>query len=308
MQPGFKLSSKYQGHLALLVANVSWGLMAPFLKDLLNEGVITPMALSGYRIVGGALLFWLIGMFIKPANGEVEKVDRKDILPMIFASLLVIGLNQALIIIGMSYASPVDASVVCSLTPIFTLIFGAVLMGFAVTWVKALGVLVGLAGALLFVFTGEADTSINVSNPVLGNVLCLLAQVCGALYLVCFGKLIAKYSILTLMKWMFLISAIAILPLSIGDMLAVKWADLSAMGYFNLAFIILFGTCLAYMLIPVAQRRVEPTVIAMYNYLQPIVAVVFSVVAGLAVITGQNLLATVLVFLGVWLVNREKKS
>ncbi len=308
MQPGFKLSSKYQGHLALLVANVSWGLMAPFLKDLLNEGVITPMALSGYRIVGGALLFWLISMFIKPANGEAEKVDRKDILPMIFASLLVIGLNQALIIIGMSYASPVDASVVCSLTPIFTLIFGAVLMGFAFTWIKALGVLVGLAGALLFVFTGEADTSINVSNPVLGNLLCLMAQVCGALYLVCFGKLIAKYSILTLMKWMFLISAIAILPLSIGDMLAVKWADLSAMGYFNLAFIILFGTCLAYMLIPVAQRRVEPTVIAMYNYLQPIVAVVFSVVAGLAVITGQNLLATVLVFLGVWLVNREKKA
>lgn len=296
---------KLQGHLALLVANVSWGLMAPFLKDLLNEGVITPMALSGYRIIGGALLFWLVSVFV-PGNGKAEKVERRDILPLIMASLLVIGLNQVLIILGMSYASPVDAAVVCSLTPIFTLVFGALLMGLRFIWLKAVGVAVGLGGALMFVFAGEADSSINVSNPLLGNTLCLLAQVCGALYLVCFGKLISKYSILTLMKWMFLISAIGILPLTIGDMLSVEWAKLSLSGYFDFAFILLFGTCLAYMLIPVAQRRVDPTVIAMYNYLQPIVAVVFSVLAGLAVLTGMNMLATLLVFAGVWLVNREK--
>lgn len=305
MQLKSLISEKYQGHLALLVANVSWGLMAPFLKDLLNEGVITPMALSGFRIIGGALLFWLVSLFVTN-KGTVEKVERRDILPLIMASLLVIGLNQVLIILGMSYASPVDASVVCSLTPIFTLVFGAVLMSFAITWVKVLGVIAGFGGALLFIFAGEADAAINVSNPLLGNTLCLLAQVCGALYLVCFGKLIAKYSILTLMKWMFLISAIAILPLTLGDMLSVEWSSLSLSGYFDFAFILLFGTCLAYMLIPVAQRRVDPTVIAMYNYLQPIVAVVFSVLAGLAVLNSMNMLATLLVFVGVWLVNREK--
>lgn len=305
MQLKSLISEKYQGHLALLVANVSWGLMAPFLKDLLNEGVITPMALSGFRIIGGALLFWLVSLFVTN-KGAVEKVERRDILPLIMASLLVIGLNQVLIILGMSYASPVDASVVCSLTPIFTLVFGAVLMSFAITWVKVLGVIAGFGGALLFIFAGEADAAINVSNPLLGNTLCLLAQVCGALYLVCFGKLIAKYSILTLMKWMFLISAIAILPLTLGDMLSVEWSSLSLSGYFDFAFILLFGTCLAYMLIPVAQRRVDPTVIAMYNYLQPIVAVVFSVLAGLAVLNSMNMLATLLVFVGVWLVNREK--
>ena len=305
MQLKSLISEKYQGHLALLVANVSWGLMAPFLKDLLNEGVITPMALSGFRIIGGALLFWLVSLFVTN-KGTVEKVERRDILPLIMASLLVIGLNQVLIILGMSYASPVDASVVCSLTPIFTLVFGAVLMSFAITWVKVLGVIAGFGGALLFIFAGEADAAINVSNPLLGNTLCLLAQVCGALYLVCFGKLIAKYSILTLMKWMFLISAIAILPLTLGEMLSVEWSSLSLSGYFDFAFILLFGTCLAYMLIPVAQRRVDPTVIAMYNYLQPIVAVVFSVLAGLAVLNSMNMLATLLVFVGVWLVNREK--
>ena len=305
MQLRSLISEKYQGHLALLVANVSWGLMAPFLKDLLNEGVITPMALSGFRIIGGALLFWLVSLFVTN-KGAVEKVERRDILPLIMASLLVIGLNQVLIILGMSYASPVDASVVCSLTPIFTLVFGAVLMSFAITWGKVLGVIAGFGGALLFIFAGEADAAINVSNPLLGNTLCLLAQVCGALYLVCFGKLIAKYSILTLMKWMFLISAIAILPLTLGDMFSVEWSSLSLSGYFDFAFILLFGTCLAYMLIPVAQRRVDPTVIAMYNYLQPIVAVVFSVLAGLAVLNSMNMLATLLVFVGVWLVNREK--
>ena len=299
-------NQKYEGHLALLVANVSWGLMAPFLKDLLNGGIITPMALSGYRIIGGALLFWLIGMFVKADKNACNSIERRDIVPLIIASLLVIGLNQVLIIVGMSLTSPVDASVVCSLTPIFTLIFGAILMGIAFTWSKALGVTIGLAGALIFVFTGQADAETYVSNPVLGDVACLMAQVFGALYLVCFTKLISKYSLITLMKWMFLISGIAVLPFSLPDMLAVDWSQVILMEYIDLIFIILFGTCLAYMLIPVAQRRVEPTVIAMYNYLQPVVAVVFSVIAGLATFSITNAIATAMVFVGVWIVNRAK--
>ena len=280
--------------------------MAPFLKDLLNGGIITPMALSGYRIIGGALLFWLIGMFVKPDKNACNSIERRDIAPLIIASLLVIGLNQVLIIVGMSLTSPVDASVVCSLTPIFTLIFGAILMGIAFTWNKALGVTIGLAGALIFVFTGQADAETYVSNPVLGDVACLMAQVFGALYLVCFTKLISKYSLITLMKWMFLISGIAVLPFSLPDMLAVDWSQVILMEYIDLIFIILFGTCLAYMLIPVAQRRVEPTVIAMYNYLQPVVAVVFSVIAGLATFSITNAIATAMVFVGVWIVNRAK--
>ena len=280
--------------------------MAPFLKDLLNGGIITPMALSGYRIIGGALLFWLIGMFVKPDKNACNSIERRDIAPLIIASLLVIGLNQVLIIVGMSLTSPVDASVVCSLTPIFTLIFGAILMGIAFTWNKALGVTIGLAGALIFVFTGQADAETYVSNPVLGDVACLMAQVFGALYLVCFTKLISKYSLITLMKWMFLISGIAVLPFSLPDMLAVDWSQVILMEYIDLTFIILFGTCLAYMLIPVAQRRVEPTVIAMYNYLQPVVAVVFSVIAGLATFSITNAIATAMVFVGVWIVNRAK--
>ena len=289
-----------------MVANVSWGLMAPFLKDLLNGGIITPMALSGYRIIGGTLLFWLIGMFVKPDKNACNSIERRDIVPLIIASLLVIGLNQVLIIVGMSLTSPVDASVVCSLTPIFTLIFGAILMGIAFTWSKALGVTIGLAGALIFVFTGQADAETCVTNPVLGDVACLMAQVFGALYLVCFTKLISKYSLITLMKWMFLISGIAVLPFSLPDMLAVDWSQVILMEYIDLTFIILFGTCLAYMLIPVAQRRVEPTVIAMYNYLQPVVAVVFSVIAGLATFSITNAIATAMVFVGVWIVNRAK--
>ena len=299
-------NQKYEGHLAVLGANVSWGLMAPFLKDLLNGGIITPMALSGYRIIGGALLFWLIGMFVKPDKNACNSIERRDIVPLIIASLLVIGLNQVLIIVGMSLTSPVDASVVCSLTPIFTLIFGAILMGIAFTWSKALGVTIGLAGALIFVFTGQADAETCVTNPVLGDVACLMAQVFGALYLVCFTKLISKYSLITLMKWMFLISGIAVLPFSLPDMLAVDWSQVILMEYIDLTFIILFGTCLAYMLIPVAQRRVEPTVIALYHYLQPVVAVVFSVIAGLATFYITNAIATAMVFVGVWIVNRAK--
>lgn len=310
MEQQNKLDSKstkgiITGHAALLAANIIWGGMAPVSKDLLNMGQISSWSLSGVRILGGALLFWLLSLILPKAWVSDEKVEKKDFFPLCLASLLVIAANQALVIMGMAYTSPVDATIVCSMTPIFTLILGAVFLHQKISWMKALGVALGFAGVLAFIFAGETNDATHVTNPLLGNAMCLLAQICGACYLVFFTDLIQKYSAFTLMKWMFLISAVAIFPFTIGGIVNVPWSEMPLGGFLDTLYIVVLATCLAYLFTPIGQKHVSPTVVAIYNYLQPVVAAVISIIAGLAVVSWETALYAFLIFLGVWLVSRN---
>lgn len=297
---------KLQGHLALLFANSAWGLMAPISKGLLNMGVISPLALSGVRIMGGALLFWLVSALMPGNVIEKEKIEKGDFIKIFFAGLLVIAANQILVVQGMSYTSPVDAAVVCSTTPIFTLILATFILKERLTSFRLGGVALGFAAVVVFSLWGEADVAMNVTNPVLGNMFCIIAQMCGATYLVVFGKLISKYSPFTMMKWMMLMSGVVILPFTIGDIMQIDWASFPVEGYLELAYIVVLGSCLCYLMIPFAQRRLKPTVIAMYNYLQPVVATLVSVIIGMVVLDAVKVGSALLIFLAVWMVSRDK--
>lgn len=297
---------KLKGHLALLFANSAWGLMAPISKGLLNLGVISPLALSGVRIMGGALLFWLVSALTPATVIEKESVEKGDFIKIFFAGLLVIAANQILVVQGMSYTGPVDAAVVCSTTPIFTLILATFILRERLTSFRLGGVILGFVAVLVFSLWGEPNEALNVPNPVLGNTLCIIAQMCGATYLVVFGKLISKYSPFTMMKWMMLMSAVVVMPFTLGEIVAIDWAKLPLEGILELAYIVVLGTCLCYLMIPFAQRRLKPTVIAMYNYLQPVVATLVSVIIGMAMLDAVKVGAAVLIFVAVGMVSRTK--
>ena len=293
------------GHAALLSANVMWGLMAPLGKDLLNSGVIPSMSLAALRIIAAALLFWSVSLLVPSDIVKKEKIDSKDWWKIIVASLLVIGANQVLIILGLAMANPVDAAIICSSTPILCVLVTAVLLHRWVGWLKSLGVAIGFGGMLLFVLGGDTAASVNAPDPALGNILCIAAQLCGALYLVMFTDILQKYTPFTLMKWMFLISAVILAPFTLADIAAVEWSSLSGAMWAELAYIILCATFLAYFLLPFGQKYVAPTTVAMYNYLQPVVAVVFSIIAGLGTMNIVTAGATLLIIAGVYIVNKE---
>lgn len=299
-------TSRFQGHLALLFANSAWGLMAPISKGLLNSGVISPFALSGVRIMGGAVLFWLVSALFPDSVIKKEKIEKSDFIKIFCASLLVIAANQILVVQGMSFTSPVDAAVVCSTTPIFTLILATLILKDRLTTFRMGGVALGFAAVLVFSLWGEPDVAMNVTNPVLGNALCIIAQMCGAAYLVIFGSLISKYSPFTMMKWMMLMSAVVVMPFTLNDIMQIEWTSISVEGLLELAYIVVLGSCLCYLMIPFAQRRLKPTVIAMYNYLQPVVATLVSVVIGMAVLDAVKVGSALLIFLAVWMVSKER--
>ena len=159
-----KGKEKMRGHLALLFANTAWGLMAPISKGLLNLGVISQLPLSGVRIMGGALLFWLASALTPDSVIKKERIEPGDYIKIFFAGLLVIAANQILVVQGMSYTSPVDAAVVCSTTPIFTLILATIILKERLTSFRMGGVALGFAAVVVFSLWGEADVTMTTED------------------------------------------------------------------------------------------------------------------------------------------------
>lgn len=296
------------GHLAMLGANIMWGLMSPIGKGALNSPDIAPLTLTGMRIIGAALLFWLGGLLLPESIAPREKIDRKDWVSLVFASLLITFANQVCVIFGMSYTSPIDATVMCSTTPFFTLILVWLLWRVKHHWAKVMGVVLGFCGMLVFILGGETNKQMNVSNPLLGDLFCVASQVFGAIYMVRYAFLTRKYSPFTLMKWLFTISASLMLFVSGPSILATHWSAIPISVLLEAGYVVFFGTFAAYVLLPIGQRVLMPTSIAMYNYLQPIVSAVFSVAIGVATITTSTVLGSALIFAGVALVNSKSVS
>lgn len=298
-------------HIAIIGANIIWGLYATICKDFLASEAIGSWALCGIKMIAGAVLFWGISALLPASIAPRERIARGDLVKLFLASMLINAGSQSCIILGLAYTSPVDGTVICSMAPIFTVALGALLLRQRVGITAGIGIILGFIGALLFVFPNILDGIADVmamrggDNPLLGNTLMIASQVFGALYLLLFTDVLSRYSAVTLIKWLFLFSAIVLAPVTASDIFQAQWSAMSPTLWLQLGYIVVFATGIAYFLLIIGQKKVSPEQIAMYNYLQPITAMVSSLALGIAAITGQQLLATLLCLVGVYVVIKK---
>lgn len=295
-QTAGKHPRQWEGHMAMFIANILWGVMSPVAKVVMQEGTITGITLSSLRILGGTLLFLIASILPSRVTGDVS-VERRDIWKLFLASVIMISANQGLFIIGISYTAPIDTAVMCTTTPVFTLILSAIFIGMPMTPLKVAGVALGIAGALILSLYG-AESEI-ASNPMLGDMLCLGAQICAAVYYVFFLGIIRKYPPFTLMKWMFLFSSLTWVPCTLPWLTDTDWSAVSFDSWMSIAYIAIFPTFIAYMLIPFSQKRLKPTMVSMYAYLQPVSAAILAAIIGLEIFGPIKGLASLLIFAGV---------
>ncbi len=286
-------------HLSMFLACALWGLMAPLGKDAMGHG-ITGVELVTFRVAGAAVLFWLASLFAKR-----EHVPGRDLVRLVFAGLLGLVFNQCCYIIGLSMTSPINASIVTTSAPIFAMLLSALILKEPITGQKAVGVLMGFSGALILILTSAQAASSKVGD-LRGDLLCLFAQFSFALYLALFRPLVQRYSVFTVNKWMFTFATALVLPFTFGRMTDIRWTEVPAATWLETLYVVAVGTFLCYVLMMVGQRTLRPTVVSIYNYLQPVVSVVVSVMTGLGVFAPAHALAVVLVFGGVWLVTKSK--
>ena len=290
------MNSKLKGHAAMFVANVMWGLMAPVVKVVIGAGVILPLVMTDFRIFGAALLFWIASCFMPH-----EHVPARDKLTLFLASLFGIMFNQGCYVFGVGLTSPGEAAVVTTTMPLWVMILAALVLKEPVTLKKAGGIAVGAAGTVMLVLSGNSVAATG-DNHVAGDVIVLLAQLSTAIYLTFYKNFIQKYSVITLMKWMFTFASLTLLPFSVMALARTDWGAMTMTEISGVAYVVLCGTFICYILYMVGQKNLRPTVVGMYNYVQPVVACCVAVFAGLEVFTVFKAVAIVLIFAGVYLV------
>lgn len=291
------------GHAAALIAYAIFGFNIIVCKDLTSGHLIPPLGIFTLRSLIAGALFWLVSAFLPK-----EKVDRKDFIKIFAASLLGFFTCQVTFLVGIPYITPMDCSILTAMSPIYTMAIAALVIKEPITWKKAGGVAISFAGIIYLIVSRVATPGGVTESTPFGIFMIILNSLSFSMYLGIFKPLIAKYSAVTFMKWIFLFSACVATPFSVKGLINVEWTAIPSIQYAELAYLIICATFITYFLIPVAQRRIRPTLVSMYSYVQPIIAIVISISIGTDVLTWQKVLAATMVFGGVIIVSYSRSA
>ena len=289
--------------MAAFIAYTIFGFNIIVCKDLTSDNLIPPLGIFTLRSVFSAALFWIVSLFLPS-----EKIDRKDYIKIFAASMLGFFTCQVTFLVGIPYITPMECSIMTALSPIYTMFIAALVIKEPITFKKAIGVAISFAGIIYLILSRvSAPGGVAESTP-FGIFMMVLNVLSFSMYLGIFKPLLAKYSVVTFMKWIFLFSAIVAIPLSAKGLIEVDWKGIPSIQYAELAYLVICATFISYFLIPIAQKRIRPTLVSMYTYVQPIVAIVISIVVGMDILTWQKVLAMVMVFSGVLIVSYSKSA
>ena len=206
--------------LAATAAGAIYGVNHTVAKGLMPD-VIQPYGFILLRISGALVLFWLIGLLFPS-----EKIERSDWLRIISCAFFGMTLNMLMFFKGLSLSTPINSSVVITLVPVILLVMSAIFIKEKITWMKSIGIGIGLIGALLLILFG-ARTQPNAPNIPLGNILFIINAISYSTYLIIVKPLVSKYSSITLMKWFFLLAGISNIPIGFSELSMVNWSGLT---------------------------------------------------------------------------------
>lgn len=291
------------GHMAAFTAYAIFGVNIIVCKDLTSSGLISPLALFSMRSLGAGALFWLLSLCLPK-----EKVERKDFPKIFWASVFGFFLTQVSFLMGMPHVTPLTCSVLSTMAPIYTMLIAAVALKEPISMQKAGGVALSFVGIIYLILHSVSVTSGVAESTPMGIFLIVVNCLCFSIYLGVFKPIITKYSVVTFMKWIFFFSIVMSVPFTAKEILTLNYAAIPTSHLLELSYLIVCATFITYFLIPVGQKRIRPTLVSMYSYVQPIIAIVLSISIGMDKLTWQKVVAVTLVFTGVVLVNYSRSA
>lgn len=302
--------SAITGNFACFIAYLIFGFNIIFCKNISDCGLVSPWALYLMRAIGALALFWLMSLLpsmsrntCNPDVRSIGGIELRDLWKVAVASFLGLFMTQLAFLKAITMATPMDVAVLSLLSPIMTMIIAAIFLKDRINMRGVTGLTISFCG-VLFIVLNTVSARSGAAETSLGGVLLMIVNTLSfASYVGIFKPLIQKYSVVTFMKWMFIFSTIYALPFGLKDLITVDYAALPAGIIWQLLFVIVGATFISYFLIPIGQKRLKPVIVCMYSYVQPIVAMCISLAFGLDTLTLPKLIATVLVFTGVTLIN-----
>lgn len=293
-------SEKWKGHVAVLCANLIFGLNIPISKALLSQWM-TPFGYMASRTLVATIIFWIIQSFLPK-----EKVSPKDLAIIAMGGIMGFVVSQSLTAVSLQYTSPVYFSLIVALSPLVVMLLAAVFLKEPITGKKMAGVVLGIAGALLMI--AQIDNSVSGKNNLWGIFLAVISVTAFSVYLIIIRSVAQKYTTVTQMKWMFLFAAIILVPLGCTEYSeqALFSASWGWTGVWELAFVAILATSVAYFLTPFGMKYLRATTVSVYMNLQPIVSSVAAICVGQDNFSWDKPLAAVLVIAGAYVVSTSR--
>ena len=292
-------------HGSVLGANIIYGITYSVAKDVMPE-YLSPNAFILIRVTGAVLLFWLLARLLK-LN---ESIQNRDWLRLAVAGLFGVAINQLLFFQGLSLTTPINAAIIMTVNPVMVLLMAAIILRNPITLTKSIGIFLGLSGAVLLTTFKQGHwvmPSFSHETAV-GDFLVLLNATSYAIYLVVVKPIMQKYNPVTVIKWVFTFGWIYVLPFGVMQMGDISWKTMPNIIFMEIGFVVFATTFLAYLFNIYGLQKLNPATVSIYIYFQPFFATVVALIWGSDELSLIKILSATLIFGGVYLVSKRKKS
>ena len=283
---------------AAFVATSIFGFNHTIAKELMPD-VLSHNALLYCRVVGAAISFWFISLFLKN-----EKIEIKDFKLIIICAFFGMGLNMITSLNGLYNSTPINSAIITTIAPIFIFIISVILLKERITKIKYFGVFIGFIGTLTLILLNE-KSSANAPNINLGNFYFFINSLSYAIYFVLVKPLTKKYNMITIMKWLFLFSIIINMPFGLLEFSEIRWVEISVSSLIKISYVVFCTTFLVYLLNLYALKNLKASTVGMFIYLQPVIGILFAIYRGADKLTVADATSVLMVFIGVYLVSKK---
>lgn len=294
------MQDKTKAIIAAFIVAIIYGINYTIAKDVMPT-YVKPFGFIVLRVLGATILFWVLSVFIAR-----QKVERSDFLRIFLAAVFGVCLNMLAFFKGLSMTSPISASVIMVTSPIIVLVLSSIILKERITFIKVLGILLGLIGAIVLIIYGQSI--IPGDKPFYGNLLILVNATSYGLYLIIVKKLTQKYDSITLIKWLYLFGLILVIPFGFSEVQEIQWQEIPTNIYFNIGFVVVFTTFIAYLFNLFALKELKPTTLSAFIYLQPLIATSYALLNGKDSLNSVKVIAAILIFTGVYLVTKSNSK
>jgi drug/metabolite transporter (DMT)-like permease len=295
------MTKNTKAHTAVLSANFIFGANYAIVKYI-TPSFLHPFALNVVRILVSLGLFWFLFLF-KPAK---VKIQKKHIPRFLLCALTGVVINQIFFIKGVSLTTPIHSALLSLATPIFITIIAAWLLREGFTWIKFMGLVLGIGGAAMLILL--KDTSHTGNNILLGDIMVLINAVSYSFYLVLVRPLMKTYSGIQVLRWIFTFGALVILPFGMQEFLSTNWSAFDLSHWVALGCVAVGATFLAYLLNVYGISVIGASATGSYIYTQPVFAAVIAIIFAGEHFSAVKLIAAILIFSGVYLANIKRSN
>jgi drug/metabolite transporter (DMT)-like permease len=286
-------------HVALLIVQIFFGTWPIFGKIALRS--ISSTSLVGFRIVGAALIFALL----RRTFGPLIHLPKRVLAWVVLSALLGVVVNQLLFVKGLSYTTVINATLLSTTIPVFTLVVSIALGHDRASLRHIFGIALAALGVIYLVDPFRATFSASTTR---GNLLIVANSFSYGAYIAVSRDLVKRYGAFNVITWLFLVSAIITLPLAVYSWSTDSLGNVSGGAWLAIIYIVLLPTVFVYYLNAWALMKVAPTIVAVYIYLQPLVAFGLAPAILGETLNSRTLLSCVLIFAGVAVVTIKNRS